>query len=434
MSDGSGSSKIIRSIVLIVAISALGTGAASVLYVLREEPPRRDVGNSARLVEIMVVQPEDVVEHFVGYGTAQPIRRAALAAEVAATVVERVNDLRAGGTVVAAQPLIRFDDRQYRHALQRAEALAASQQAALDEVAAEAENLQRLIRTAQQELRVAQSEKARVTSLFERQLAAKKEYDFANLASQQAQRLLQEYEGQAARIGPRQARIAASKQAYEADAALAGLNIQRCEIQAPFSGRVESLHVEVGDHVAPGSVVLTLVDATRIEIPLQLPAAVYPRVHVGGACRIECENAAGASWHGSVARIGPTVDEQTRTFMAYVEVDNTAQPQPLIPGMFAKAGIEGPLHRARLLVPRGACREGQVLVVEDGIARARAVVTERIIEDRAMVSGSLRAGDQVILSHFGQLTHGSAVRVRPPVSTASRSGLPSRAPGSEASP
>jgi multidrug resistance efflux pump len=359
----------------------------------------------------VVVEPEDVAERFVGYGTAQPDRVANLAAEVAATVVELVGDIEAGSAVRREQLLIRLDDREYRYALARAEALAASDQAAIDELDTEAQSLAGLIRTAEQELRVASEEKARVSGLFETGHAAKKEYDFANLAYQQARRVLQGFQMEASKLGPRRARAVASKRSRLAEAELAVLNVERCDIRAPFAGTIESLLIEVGDRAAPGVVLVRLLDPAHVEIPIQLPAGVYDRLEVGARCRVMSESMPGSGWDGQVARIAPSVDSQSRTFAVYVDVDNAVQEHSLVPGTFVRAEVHGPTHLGRLLVPRGAIVAGHVLVARQGIAFERAVTVERLIEDRALVAGGLRPYDRVILSHLDRLSDGSPVRI-----------------------
>lgn len=401
-------------------VLGVGAGLGYVLMAVREEPPRREVATLAPLVESIVVQAEDVVEHFIGYGTARAMRSANLAAEVAATVVECVDGIRAGSPVTAGQALIRLDKRQYQYVLERAEALADAEQASLDELTVEAQNLERLIKTAQQELGVTRDEKTRVAGLLERNLAARKEYDFANLAYQQGRRVLQGYERELAKIAPRRARLAASKRGYDAEAALARLNIERCEIKAPLGGRIQELMVDVGDRVAPGLVVATLIDASRVEIAIQLPASNYDRVRVGAPCRVESESLVGTIWRGEILRIAPVADEQTRTFAAYVVVDNTEPGKgALVPGAFVRASVRGPVHADAILVPRSACRNGRVFVVEGDTARQRLITTERFIEDRAVVHGPLSSGERVIVSHLDKLADGSPVRVRPVRSAAS---------------
>lgn len=363
------------------------------------------------MVETILATPEDVTEWFTGYGSAGPDRTVQLAAEVSGTLIERVNDVEAGSTVSKGQPLIRLDDREYRHTLERVSALADADQAGIEELEAEARTLQKIVTTAEQELRVAADERKRVADLFERNLAAKKEFDFAHLAYQQARRVLQGYEMQSARIGPRRSRLEASKQAREAEARLAALNMERCEIAAPFSGTIEVLFVDAGDHVAPGAPLMTLIDPSRVEIPVQLPGAVFEHVALGAPCRLSCESMPESSWQGQVVRISPSIDELTRTFSAYLEVDNSKQLQPLVPGTFVTARLRGPMYSKRLLVPRGAVRGGYILVAREGTANKQAVTVERVIGDRAMLSGDIAEGQRVIISQLGQFEDGAPVRI-----------------------
>ncbi len=407
----------IRAIFAMIVVLGVGVSVAAVFYALRVKPPRKEVGELPPLVESIIVQPEDVTERFVGYATANAERSAKLASELAATVVERVGDIRAGSVVAAGQPLIQLDDREYRLAHQRAAALATAEEASLDEIGIEYNKLSQLIKSSEAELRVTEAERNRLTRLFEQNQAAKKEYDFAYLAYQTTRRTLLGYQRELAKLEPRRARATASIESYQASAAIAKLNVDRCTIKAPFAGTIESVLVDAGDRVSPGTVVVSLVDTDHIEIPLQLPSASYADIHVGSPCELSSESLSRTSWHGTIARVAPVIDARTRTFAAYVVVNNRTQPQPLVPGTFVTAVVEGATLRARLLVPRSAIRNGRVFVLRDGHAAIRLVDTERTIADRAVVTGALRAGDRVILSHLDVMIDGLSVRSHAPVAS-----------------
>lgn len=415
-------SMVLRTVVLMTLLLSIGGTLAAALIAIREEPPRREVNVLPILVDTEVLHTRDVTEKFIGYGTAQPVRRANLAAQVPATVVERVGDIRAGSAVAEGQVLIRLDSREYQIALDGARARTESQEAALAELAVEEHNLQLLMKTAEQELRIARDEKARVTGLFERGVAAKKEYDFANLAYQQSHRMLQGYEREIAKMAPRRLNLEAAKRSYEADAAMALLNVERCEIRAPWAGKIDQMPVEAGDRVGPGTPVLTLIDSAHVEIPIELPSAAYDRIRVGTTCNIVSESAADSLWTGEVARVAPAANEQTRTFAAYIIVDNSKQSRPLVPGTFARTEVRGLIHPGAIVIPRSACRNGQVFVVEDGVARRRVVAPKQYLEERMIVSGELHDADRLILSHLDRLIDGTQVRV--PAFTATSSPKP----------
>lgn len=398
------------SLALIVLLLGGGGGVAWILYAMREDPPKKDAAPPVPVVDFVVVRQEDIVERFFGYGSVRADRAVRVASEIASTVVELVDEVEAGSVVLTGQPILRLDDREYRHLLDRAQALADADHAALEELIAEATSLKSLLATSEQELRVTQDEKRRVADLFEKGQAAKKEFDFANLAYQQARRVKQGYEMELARNGPRRLRLEASIRANEASAALAELNVQRCEIRAPIAGTIDELSVDVGAPAVPGSFLFSIVDPTAVEVPIQVPAAVYDRVRIGAACRLASESMPGVTWQGRVARVGVKADQSSRMFSVFVDVDNREQAIPLIPGAFVRAEVEGPTYADGLLVPRGAIRNGGLLVARDQVVARREVSIKRLIGEQALVEGDLKSGEYVILSHLDRLAPGATVR------------------------
>jgi len=412
---------LIKSIVLIVVVLVLALGTALSLYAVRIEPPRHASVTPPPVVEEMALRPGAVTERFVGYGTVRPDRVASITAEVTARIVARAAGVRAGASVRTGQLLFRLDDRDYRHALEQAQGALAADRAALEELEIDQGELERLIQTTETELSLSREEKDRVTRLFESDLAAKKEFDFANLAYQQARRTLQGYQREVARIAPRRAQVEAAMRQHEAAAAQAALNVERCRVVAPFDGTIESIGNEVGEQagpvfemLGPAGQMATIVDSRRVEIEIQLPASAYDRVRVGATARLTSEGAPATPWTGAVERLSPSVNPQTRTFIAYVAVDNTRQDHPLVPGVFVEARIEGPTYADRLVVPRGAITDGRVMVIADGAVHARRVEIERIIGDHAVVTGDVRPGDRIAVTRLTRLEDGDTVRTLGP--------------------
>jgi len=415
-------SRVFRSFLLVFILIACGVGGAGFLYVTREELPRREASALPPVVESVVVQLENVTDWLVGYGSARPDRVVTVSSEVSGRIIDRVSGIEAGSEAKQGQPLFRIDDREYLLALERARALAAVEEATVKELIVEEGTLRKLLKTAEHEVRVTGDERKRVSALFEQGSAAKKEFDFANLDYQRARRVYQGYEMELAKIEPRRERVEASKRSYEAQAGLAELNVERCEISAPFTGVIQTLFVEAGDRVAVGAPLMTLVDPSHVEIPIQLPGAAYDDVSVGASCRLKYESSPELLWEGRVARVAPDVDERTRTFSVYLDVDNTRHEKPLVPGTFVTAEVRGPTYGDRLLVPRGAIRDGAVLVAAGNVASRRSVRTERLIGDRALIVGDVHPGDDVIVSHLGQLEDGSPIRLREALSESKQDG------------
>lgn len=426
--------RLIPSILLILVLLGAGSGIASMLHVMNVEPERRVPDNPPLVVEAMTVAPTDAVERHLGYGTVKALRSVNLSAEVSARVVEIVRRVRAGSAVAEGDAIVRLDDRQYKSALDRAEAMAEADRAGLAEIATEEANLRRMRDTAQQEVDLNMREYKRLADLYETEAASEREVIFASLALQQSRRILQEYESQLARIEPRRAQLTASRSARLSEAEQAQLNIERCTIRAPFDGVLQMLHVEHGDWVAPGTVVAALLDPMRVEIGIALPASVHHRVAVGAESSVVSESTPGVAWRGHVARIAPSVDEQTRTLTVYVEVNNAEQERPLVPGTFVRAEVLGPRHEDSLIIPRSAIRKNRVWIIDDGQARQRQVSVVQTLTERAVVEGELRFGDRVILTQLSRMDDGTPVREAATVGGPETPVTPAVAPRESASP
>ncbi len=406
-----GLRKFIVSVVLMVLLIAGGVMIAGWLSATRPPAERTAEPAPPPLVNVEQVVLEDIREFFVGYGSARADRDIRLTAEVSGVIVETAPGLNDGALADAGTLLVRIDDRQYRHQLARTEAMAADARARLRQLEVEKSNIGRLAAIAEQELEVNRDEFYRLGGLFEQDLASKKEYDFARLAYERSRRGLQGFKNELELVEPRREALEALHLARLAESGLARLDIERCWITAPFAGQVEHVSVDVGDRVLIGSELLRFMSTRTIEVPIELPASVRAQVELGARCLLEVDSMPGVHWDGRVARISPSADDRSRTFAAYVDVDNTRQARPLVPGYFVRATVEGQVLRQVLAVPRGVIVEDHVYVVNDEIAHLRAVRVERYVGERAIVTGALRPGDRLILTNLDVLFDGANVRV-----------------------
>ncbi|MCP4251031.1 MAG: efflux RND transporter periplasmic adaptor subunit [bacterium] len=404
--------KTLLSLLLIVAALGLGGGLAWLMVRTPPVPPETDMTIPPPLVQTVRVAPETVIETIVGHGTARADRVALLTAEVGGQIVEIGRTLQDGSPVEAGQLLARIDDRQYAETLELKTALAAADQAALDQLVVEEANLNRLLEIAEREVKVNRDEERRLADLFEQENASKREYDVARLAYTRSLRERTAFGNQVALIPGKRTQLAASLRSRQADVALAQLDVDRCRITAPFTGRIDELLMEMGEAVQPSGQIARIIDLSRIEIPIELPVSSYARVAVGADVVLLGDSMTDLSWSGRVERISPAADARSRTFRAYVMVDNERQDPPWGPGLFVRAEVAGPALVDALLVPRGALVEGHLFVVNDDHAHRREVQVERYLGERALVTGQLRHGDAVIVTNLDSIEDGLTVRTR----------------------
>ena len=82
----------------------------------------------------------------------------------------------------------------------------------------------------------------------------------------------------------RSAKAEAEAKADQAQAELrmADINLSNAKIQAPFSGVITVLHVEVGNYVNVGANVATLVDDRSLEVEAEVPGSRISGLDQGG--------------------------------------------------------------------------------------------------------------------------------------------------------
>ncbi len=403
--------RILVSTVLILSVLAASIGIAWQLNATKPQAVRTDTPALPPLVKIHTLQRRDIRDQFVGYGSARAEHDVSIAAEVSGLIVETADGLNEGVHVQEGEQLLRIDDRSYRQRLARVEANQDELRARIAQLDVERLNNQKLAAIADEELAVSRAEFERVGDLKQRNLAAKKEVDFARLAYRQSQRQLQTFRNLVALIEPRRQSLVASLAAGEADAELARLDLEKCVIRAPFAGRIVALLVEKGDHVMPATQMLRLVDPKLIEVPVSLPASAYSMVRVGVECALYSDTLPDQSWRGRIARIAPLADARSRTFSAFVEVDNAEQTSPLIAGYFLKANVQGPIYANVFAIDRAALVNNRVFVANGAHAHRRDVSITRYIGENAIIEGDIAAGDEIILTNLDVLFDGADVRV-----------------------
>jgi RND family efflux transporter MFP subunit len=303
-------------------------------------------------------------------GTLEALHQSVLRTEVAGSVSALHVDV--GAVVRRAQPLVDIDNDGVLGAARSASAAVAAAERDFENAARDADRVARLVGQG---------------GLSQRD---------ADLA-------------QSARAGA-EARLLAAR----AQAAAAGEGVSGARVMAPIDGVVATLAVDVGDVVAPGLPLITLVDPSSLRLEGAVAAAEADQIHVGDAVVLTVQGRE-ASLVGTVAARAPAVDPVTRQVAVLVDVPNPDG--ALLVGSYARGRVAGTLREA-LLVPVGAVTEAagaaSVGVVRDGRA-ARQVVTlgaRDVLGERVEVVEGLAEGDTVLVGAARGLRDGAAVELR----------------------
>jgi RND family efflux transporter MFP subunit len=341
----------------------------------------------------------------VATGTLAAQEQVVLGVKVAGRLARISVDL--GSPVRRGQPVARLDDGDYRLRVEQAEA--ALQQARARLGLSPRGTDERLdpertavVRQARAVLEEARLTRERSERLVEQQLIARSQLDTAVANQQVAEG---RYQDALEEVRNRQAVLAQRRSELE----LARQQLADTVLRSPLDGAVSQRQASVGEYLAPGAPVVTLVRLHPLRLRLAVPEREATGLRVGQTVRVTVEGDA-APHAGRVARLSPAIQEQSRTLAIEAEIPNAAG--TLRPGAFARAEIVTQAARSVITVPATAILTlagiEKVLVVQDGKSAEKRVETGRRVGDAVEILSGLAVGELIVLEP-GSLTGGQPV-------------------------
>ena len=410
--------RLLISSLLVIVLLLAGAGLFNGLQSLKQ-PPKQVSGDVRRpAVQIERVRRGPYRERITGYGKARALRQAEVASEVSGIIEWVAPELEAGADVKAGAELVRIDPRNLANTVERAAADLKQVEALRAEAVVDRAGTAKGLEVVRSELTSSKEELARVEQLLLDEVAAPSERDEQDRATRLLERQMLQLESAYAASQPKLDRAAADVERAQSTLRQAQLDLERAVVRAPYSGRIQGRSAEPGARVAPGTVLFEIVDLSRVEIPVSLPASRFTDVQPGNQVEIRLEEGGEVAWRGTVSRISPAVDDQHRTYQAFVVVNGTNLQSSVPPGSFVVATVDGRLHQEVMAIPRIAFLKDNVFVAvpelgEKGHATARRKrpIVLRWLPDVALVSGGLDPGDQVITTNLERIADASLILV-----------------------
>ncbi len=373
----------------------IGIGAAWAIMALRPLIVIQAPMAEAPLVSVIQVEPQTIRLNVHSQGVVTPRNEIDLIPEVAGKVIHLHPDFVAGGFFGYNEVLVAIDPRDYDAAIAQAQAQIA--------------------------------EAKRQVAMEEAQ---------ADQALNEWQALGDGAPSALAMREPQLAEARAKLKAAEATITLARIKRSRCELRAPFAGRLQIKNIGLGQFIQQGDKLARIysTDVAEIRLPLatsdlgflDLPltpgsSSVDSRAKVrdrGPNVKLTTEFAGNMqTWKGRIVRTEGALDEGTGVLYAVAEVPAPYQQKdnrpPLLSGLFVQAEIEGKAMQGVFVLPQIAMNASQeVLLVDAGQKlRIRRVDVLRNEPDRVLVKKGLSAGDRLVISGVDVPVEGMTVRV-----------------------
>ena len=377
-------------------------------------PSAAQVNTQSRVAEprpVKVVSPKEVItdRRVSATGTLAADEQVVLGTKVAGRLMELPVDL--GTRVRRGQMVAKLDPVDARIRVEQAEAALQQARARLglpvdgtdDRIDPEQTALVRQARAVLEEARLTRE---RADRLVQQQLIAHAQVDTAVAALEVARG---RYQDALEEVRNRQGILLQRRSELD----LARQQLVDTVVLSPLDGAVSERKASVGEFLAAGAPVVTLVKIHPLRVRLAVPEREAAGVRIGQPVLVTVEGVSGEH-RGRVARMSPAITEQTRSLTIEAEVPNEAG--ALRPGAFAKVDIVVAGDVRMLTVPASAlvvfAGVEKVLSVDKGKAVEVRVQTGRRQNDRVEILSGLSAATPVVVQP-GNLTHGQPVTVQP---------------------
>jgi len=226
--------------------------------------------------------------------------------------------------VHAGELLVQIDDRDFRAALQKAEAAVAAQRALLANLDATRDLQHAVINEAQAGVAATAAESARARDDSERyrnlvakaavslqsQQKAEADYREALAAGQKAQASLQAAQREVNVIAARRQQAEAALAQAVAERDLAQLNLRYTELRAPVDGVIGNRRARAGAYATAGTPLLSVVPARGLWVDANFKEGQLARLRPGQPVEIEADVMPGHVFHGRVASMAPATGAQ----------------------------------------------------------------------------------------------------------------------------
>ena len=440
--------RILTTAFLCLIILSAGVGG----YLLFGNPPEvvqhQNTSQTTPLVRTAVITGHTQPVVIETDGDANALRLITVAAQVSGQIEHRSHSARSGMLVQEGDLLFQIDDTNYRLELERLEAQLSLTNEESRSVEIDIVNTEELIQLAEQDAALRKKQLERIEDAYARKSTSESEVDEATRQETTARNSLQTLLNSKRSMRQMLRQKTAGRKLVTAQLKKAQVDIERCIITAPTSGRIVDDIAEQGDYIRDGDELVHISDSSCIEVRCSLEAddlvwilqkaseladSAADVLQDPLATPIPCEviydfEGTEVLWNGILSRFeGTGINRQTRTFPCRVTVtkphqycidERQAEQVTIAPslsaGMFVTVRIPIQDSRKLLSIPITAVRPGsEVWVVNDGILRIKSVAIAHSSDEYILLRATqtdLTENDQVVISPLVSAKDGMAVR------------------------
>jgi RND family efflux transporter MFP subunit len=393
------------ALMLLTALVSSGCGTSPGTAAGIETSGKGGVDAALRRVNVIAAVEKPIEQIVAVTGTLAAEQEIVLGLKVAGRISELPLDL--GSTVQKGDVIARLDTTDFELRVRQSEASLQQARVRLGlppDGTSEDVDLEKtaFVREARAQMDSARARLDRANQLLEKGLIAKADLDTVSgaykVTEAQYADALDEGKNRQGVLAQRRSELEIARQ-----------QLKDAVLEAPITGAVRQRQANIGQYLAAGAPVVTLVQMNPLRLRTEVPERDALDIRIGMLVRVTVEGAAG-SYQGKVVRLSPAIDEASRTLLVETEVSNANN--SLRPGAFARAEIVASSSQRALMLPSTTVVTfagiDRVFTVQDGQASEKRIRTGRHTAAGVEILEGVSSGELVVLDP-GNLTDGEKV-------------------------
>lgn len=190
---------------------------------------------------------------------------------------------------------------------------------------------------------------------------------------------------------------------------------ENTRMDSPIDGIVTARNYDNGDMFSMGAPILVVQQIRPVKLMVNISEALFKQIRTGMTVDITLDVYGEEKFIGKVVLIHPTVNSQTHTFQAEINIANTDE--RVRPGMFARVSMVSDIQD-HIVVPDQAVQkltgsgDRYVYVASNGKSIIKKVTLGRRMGTRYEIISGLEDGDIVITTSQNRLSDGKEINVK----------------------
>lgn len=204
----------------------------------------------------------------------------------------------------------------------------------------------------------------------------------------------------------------------QAQTRIASKSVGDTRLHAPFSGYISKKNVEIGQTVAPGFPIVSLVRIDNVKVKISVPETEISSILNGSAIRVRIDALGNRAFAGRITEKNVSGNALSHTYDVKAVIANTDH--KILPGMIAEVETvaktpNSPHHTPNsislpaCIIQLNADNRTFVWTVVNGKAQKIFVTTGENIGDKVAIVSGLQPGDKVITDGQQKVSTGMAV-------------------------